>query len=159
MGVAHAYVADVTAPRDRAGAMGRIGAAAGLGFVAGPAIGGLLAGADAANPDYQLPFFAAAAFSALAFIAAVVFLRDVGRRGRPRGAGERRSHSLGGARRPGLGLILALVFMTPFVFSGIETVLALWSDHTLGWGPLRNGYCIRLHGFVAVIVQGSRSGR
>ncbi len=34
--------------------------------------------------------------------------------------------------RPGLALLLALVFMTPFVFSGIETILALWSERALG---------------------------
>jgi DHA1 family tetracycline resistance protein-like MFS transporter len=159
MGVAHAYVADVTPGADRAGAMGRIGAAAGLGFVAGPAIGGLLAGPDAVNPNYQLPFFAAAGFSALAFIAAVVFLRETS--AAEAGGAMRRSAfqvlwtAIVQAR---LRLILALVFMTPFVFSGIETILALWSDHTLGWGPERNGYAYAFMGFVAVVVQGFAVG-
>jgi len=159
MGVAHAYVADVTPPADRAGAMGRIGAAAGLGFVAGPAIGGLLAGPDAANPDYQLPFFAAAAFSALAFIAAVVFLRETSAAQTGLAARRTALRILWAAlARPGLGLILVLVFMTPFVFSGIETILALWSDHSLGWGPELNGYAYAFMGFVAVIVQGFAVG-
>ena len=155
MGVAHAYVADVTLPKDRAGGMGRIGAAAGLGFVAGPAIGGLLAGPDAANPDFQLPFFAAALFSALAFVAAILFLRENSAASAGREAQRTAFRDLWQAlARPGLGLILTLVFMTPFVFSGIETVLALWTDHVLKWGPLRTGYAYAFMGFVAVIVQG-----
>ncbi len=159
MGVAHAYVADVTPPADRARGLGRIGAAAGLGFVAGPAIGGLLAGPDPIDPNFQLPFFAAAAFSALAFVAAIVFLRETsaaeaGRTTRGAGLRELRA-SLG---RPGLAPLLALVFMTPFVFSGIETVLALWSERALGWGPERNGYAYAFMGLVAVMVQGFAVG-
>ena len=159
MGVAHAYVADVTPAADRAGAMGRIGAAAGLGFVAGPAIGGLLAGPDALNPDFQLPFFAAAVFSALAFVAAIVFLRETSTAEVGRAARRTALRDLWATlARPGLGLLLALVFMTPFVFSGIETVLALWSQFALDWGPLRNGYAYAFMGFVAVIVQGFAVG-
>ncbi len=159
MGVAHAYVADVTPPADRARGMGRIGAAAGLGFVAGPAIGGLLAGPDPVNPDFQLPFFAAAVFSALAFVAAMVFLREtvVAEAGRAaRGSSLR--DLVAAIGRPGLALLLALVFMTPFVFSGIETILALWSERALGWGPERNGYAYAFMGFVAVMVQGFAVG-
>ena len=51
IGVAHAYMAELVGPDRRARAMGRVGAAAGLGFVAGPAIGGLLSGPDPANPE------------------------------------------------------------------------------------------------------------
>ncbi|MBO4161561.1 MFS transporter [Micromonospora antibiotica] len=56
--VVNAYLADVTAPEDRAGAFGAVGAAFGLGFVAGPVVGGLLG-----TVDVRLPFLAAAALS------------------------------------------------------------------------------------------------
>ncbi|WP_406045737.1 MFS transporter [Micromonospora sp. NBC_00898] len=56
--VVNAYIADVTEPESRARAYGLIGAAFGLGFVAGPTIGGLLGAVDV-----RLPFFAAAALS------------------------------------------------------------------------------------------------
>lgn len=158
IGVAHAYVADVTPPEARAGGMGRIGAAAGLGFVAGPAVGGILAGPDAANPDFRLPFFAAAAFSAAALVLAAGFLREsVPPRLRdPAGAGAPGRLRFAGAalERPRLRLLLALVFLTPFVFSGIETVFALWSERALAWGPERNGYAYGYMGLVAVVVQG-----
>ena len=56
---AFAYVADVTTPENRAGGMGAIGAAFGLGFIAGPAIGGILAGPDPLTADFRTPSLAA----------------------------------------------------------------------------------------------------
>ncbi len=67
-GGAQAYVTDVTAPETRARAMGWFAGAFSLGFILGPAIGGLLAGADAANPDFRSPFIAGAAISAVALL-------------------------------------------------------------------------------------------
>lgn len=158
IGVAHAYVADVTSPKDRARGMGRIGAAAGLGFVAGPAIGGLLAGPDPINPDFQIPFLAAAAFSGAAFVLSVFFLREtLDRQTREAAAslkGSRFTDLKDALSRPNMGLLLILVMMTPFVFSGIETILAIWTEHALAWGPEQNGYAYAFMGVIAVLVQG-----
>ena len=65
---AFAYVADITTPENRARGMGLIGAAFGLGFVIGPAIGGILAGPDPINADYKSPSLAAAGLSMSALI-------------------------------------------------------------------------------------------
>ena len=158
IGVAHAYVADVTTPENRSRGMGRIGAAAGLGFVTGPAIGGLLAGPDPIHPDFQFPFLAAAVFSAAAFILAVFFLREtVDREARAAATalnGSRITALIDALSRPNVGLLLLLVMMTPFVFSGIETILAIWTERALAWGPEQNGYVYAFMGFVAVFVQG-----
>lgn len=158
IGVAHAYVADVTTPENRSRGMGRIGAAAGLGFVTGPAIGGLLAGPDPIHPDFQFPFLAAAVFSAAAFILAVFFLRETAdREARAAAAalsGSRITALIDALSRPNVGLLLLLVMMTPFVFSGIETILAIWTERALAWGPEQNGYVYAFMGFVAVFVQG-----
>jgi len=158
IGVAHAYVADVTTPENRSRGMGRIGAAAGLGFVTGPAIGGLLAGPDPIHPDFQFPFLAAAVFSAAAFILAVFFLRETVDREASAAAaalnGSRITALIDALSRPNVGLLLLLVMMTPFVFSGIETILAIWTERALAWGPEQNGYVYAFMGFVAVFVQG-----
>ncbi len=58
MGAANAYIADVTEPSKRAGAFGMLGAAFGVGFILGPAVGGILGSVDA-----RLPFAVAAALS------------------------------------------------------------------------------------------------
>jgi MFS family permease len=60
------YVADVTPPEKRAGRMGLIGAAFGAGFVAGPALSGLLVREDMGTLGYQLPIFAACGLASLA---------------------------------------------------------------------------------------------
>ena len=85
---AQAYIADVTTPAERTGALGLVGAAFGLGFVFGPAIGGLLASdtvvstARALLPGFipvtpfSLPSFAAAGFSFLALGATAVVLKE-----------------------------------------------------------------------------------
>src|SRR6476469_1848370 len=68
---AQAYIADVTPPEKRSAAMGIIGAAFGLGFVFGPAIGGLLG-----HYSMQLPFFVAAGMALVNAIAILLFLPE-----------------------------------------------------------------------------------
>ena len=65
---AQAYMADVTGPEQRARGMGLIGAAFGLGFIIGPALGGVIAGNDPATADVQTPAWIAAGLSLLAFL-------------------------------------------------------------------------------------------
>ena len=159
IGVAHAYVADLVPPDRRAGAMGRVGAAAGLGFVVGPAIGGLLAGPDPLQADFASPFLFAAAIAALAFVLTAILLRESA-------GGDQRARaraSTGGrvwrrVREAEIVPLLLLVFSTPFVFAGIETVFALWSEARFGWGPTRNGYMYAYMGGVAVLIQGVAIG-
>jgi multidrug resistance protein len=73
--VAHAAVADVAAPRERARLFGLLGAAFGVGFVAGPAIGGI-----AALIDARLPFFVAAAIAGINALVAIRRLPETNRR-------------------------------------------------------------------------------
>jgi len=163
MAVAHAYVADVSAPQHRARDMGRIGAAFGMGFVLGPAIGGLLAG-PGGEPDFVLPFLFAAGLSVLAWVLAALRLKETVDPALRRAAAAvpregRFAALVAGARRPRLGRLIALAFMTPFVFSGVETTFALWSERALGWGPAENGYAYTYMGVVAVLAQGLAVGR
>ena len=85
---AQAYIADVTRPEERTGALGLVGAAFGLGFVFGPAVGGLLASDTVVTTvrgilpafvpvtQFSLPSFAAAGFSFLALMATAVVLEE-----------------------------------------------------------------------------------
>jgi DHA1 family tetracycline resistance protein-like MFS transporter len=156
-GVINAYVADVTSESDRAAGMGRMGAAHGLGFVIGPAIGGLFAGSDPAEARLLVPFMIAAGLSAIALVLAFWQVRETvpeSVRSNARGKGSGRLATLlEGARRPQLGLLLLLLGFTPFVFSGVESVFVVWSDSQLGWGPVKNGWIYTYMGLVAVMVQ------
>src|SRR5580700_3384737 len=99
---AQAYIADITKPEDRARGMGLIGAAFGLGFIIGPALGGWLAGSDPATADVVTPAWVAAGLSALALLGVVFLLREsLPRERRGLGAAKGRLAALAGAlRRP-----------------------------------------------------------
>ncbi len=161
---AFAYVADITTRENRAKGMGMIGAAFGLGFIAGPAIGGILAGPDPINADFQSPAFAAAALSGLALIMALVKLKEsLPAETRARLAAKPPNKRLSMFRdaweRPHIGLLLMLTFLATFAFAGMESTFAMWSRRQFGWGPLQNGYLFAYVGLLSALIQGGLLGR
>jgi DHA1 family tetracycline resistance protein-like MFS transporter len=155
---AQAYIADVTPPEKRAQGMGLIGAAFGLGFILGPAIGGLLGGEDPAAPRFLGPGLAAAGLSFLALIFAVVALKESLDPAHRTVAGHRAlsrfSALAAGLGDPQLRLTVILLFLVTFVFAGMESTFALWSERAFGWGPAQNGYVFAYTGLLAALVQG-----
>lgn len=160
---AFAYVADITTPANRAKGMGLIGAAFGLGFIFGPAIGGVLAGHDPATADFQSPALAAFALSVLALVLCLTVLKE------SLTAEVRARHSATTTSRwrwlqraltdPGIRLILAMSFLATFVFAGMETTFAMWSRRQFGWGPEQNGYLFAYVGLLTALIQGGLVGR
>ena len=159
---AQAFVADRTPPEKRARGMGMIGAAFGLGFILGPAIGGVLAGHDPTDIDFAAPAYAAAGLSALALLGTLFLLREDRARDLNGFAPIRRSR-LDAARdvlsRRSLALLVGLGFLMVSVFAGMETIFALWSSRTFGWGPAQNGYLFAYLGIIGAILQGLAIGR
>ncbi|MCW8916722.1 MAG: MFS transporter [Magnetovibrio sp.] len=161
---AFAYIADITTPENRAKGMGLVGAAFGLGFIAGPAIGGILAGSDPLNADFQTPAFVAAGLSFLAFVLTILKLKeslpeDVRARALQGPRPNRWKQIKEASSRPGIGLLLVISFLATFVFAGMETTFAMWSRRQLGWGPEQNGYLFAFIGIIAAILQGGAVGR
>lgn len=161
---AFAYAADITTPENRAKGMGIIGAAFGLGFIAGPAIGGVLAGSDPLQADYHTPAMAACALSGLAFVLTIVLLKEsLSEELRRRAAEKARLSRIAQFReafaRPGVGFSVALIFLSTFVFAGMETTFAMWSWRLFGWGPAQNGYLFAGVGLIGAIIQGGMVGR
>ena len=157
---AFAYAADITTPADRARGMGVVGAAFGLGFILGPAIGGILAGPDAATANYQLPAFAAAAMSLIALGAGLLVLRE-SRTPAEREADAANALAEGMAivlRRRPLQLLILTSFLATFVFAGMEATFALWSERRLAWGPEQNGYLFAYVGILGAVIQGGAIG-
>ncbi|MGB8842106.1 MAG: MFS transporter [Aliidongia sp.] len=160
--VAQAYIADITTPENRAKGMGGLGAALGLGFVLGPAIGGLLAGGDPVNVNVALPSFAAAGLSAVALLIGVVRLKESltpALRAQAKKGPGRIAQIRSAFARPRLRLLMILFFSTTFAFAGMETTLGLWADHRLHWGPRQVGEIFAVVGIVLVLVQGGLIGR
>jgi DHA1 family tetracycline resistance protein-like MFS transporter len=162
-GVIGAYITDITSVAERAKGMGRVGAAHGLGFIVGPAIGGLFAGSDPVNPDLQLPFLIAACLSAIALLIAIIQVRETVTQETRNAAAKGQKNPLRVFREaiglPQLGLLLLLLTMTPFVFSSVETTFVIWSERALGWGPLQNGQIYTFMGLVAATTQWFLVGR
>lgn len=163
IGVSFAYVADITTPENRSRGMGIVGAAFGLGFIAGPAIGGVLSGDDLATADFRLPSLAAAIFSLAALVLAAAILKESlseELRGQhsamPRS--ERRATLLGLFRDKEFLLVLALAFSAVFVFAGLEATFALWTERVYGWGPRQNGYVFAFVGVIIAFIQGTLIG-
>jgi len=161
---AFAYVADITTPENRTKGMGVIGAAFGLGFIAGPAIGGILAGPDPMNADFRTPALAAAGLSCIALTMAFFLLKEsLSEEIRKQIAGmptkNRRQQFQSALTKPGVGLLIGLSFMATFVFSGMETTFAMWSERRMGWGPQQNGYLFAFVGIIAAMIQGGLVGK
>lgn len=161
---AFAYVADITTPENRTKGMGVIGAAFGLGFIAGPAIGGILAGPDPLNADYQTPSLAAAALSCVALTMAFFMLKEslseeIRIRIAAMPAKNRRQQFRDALATPGVGLLIGLSFLATFVFAGMETTFAMWSERRMGWGPQQNGYLFAFVGIIAAMIQGGLVGK
>ncbi|MEE2997515.1 MAG: MFS transporter [Pseudomonadota bacterium] len=155
MSVAHALVADITRAEDRTRNIARLSGAAGLGFVAGPAIGGLLAGIDVGGSVFLMPYLTAALFSAIALGLALALIRESvtpDRKAQARISGGFRAwrSALSQAQTR---LLLLLMLAPPFVFAGIEVIIVLWSERAWGWGPQQNGYFYAWMGACHVILQ------
>jgi MFS transporter, DHA1 family, tetracycline resistance protein len=158
---AQAYISDVTTPATRAKGMGMIGAAFGLGFTVGPALGGVIAGSHPDAVALARPAFVAAGLSALAFVIALTRLKEsLPESARHAPARPSRWQVAQDAwNRPVLRHLILLLFVTVTAFAGMETTFALWANAALGWGPRAVGYNFLYVGLVLVLVQGGLIGR
>jgi len=155
---AYAYIADVTGPQERAGGMGLVGAAFGLGFILGPFIGGLMAEAW----GYAAPaFFAAALALANTILALFVLPETWPPEARRRARAGKSSGGLFGSRRllaalrlPEVGILLFLHFLITFALANMESTYALLTAHLFGWGAGANGLVFGYFGIIMVIMQG-----
>ncbi|MBC1183349.1 MFS transporter [Brevundimonas sp. WCHBH090558] len=154
------YVADVTPPEQRAGRMGLIGAAFGLGFIVGPGLGGLLTQPQLGRLGYQLPIFLAAALAAVAAVGVVVFLRESRAKADPAAPRPAFLAGLKAARDNAVVsrvLVVTLIYMAGF--SAMESVFGLWSESRYHWGAREVGLSFMIVGIVSTLNQGFFAGR
>ena len=152
---AQAVVADLTTPENRAKGMGIIGAAFGLGFIFGPAIGGFLS-----RYGYATPAFFASALSLANFVAAWFLLPETLK---PEHRAIERVGRIDALRaalaRPHLPLLLIISFLIVAAFSAYESTFALFAERTHGFHASSIGYIFAFVGVILVIVQGVLVGR
>jgi multidrug resistance protein len=145
---AQAYVADVTDERSRAGAMGMVGAALGLGFIFGPALGGQLS-----RIDPRAPFLAGSFLAAVNFALAYVLLREPPRH-HVSSAALSWEALLRLVRAPRLLALLGIFFIVTFGFANMEGVFSLYCQDRFHYGAQRVGWLFALVGVVMAGVQG-----
>jgi DHA1 family tetracycline resistance protein-like MFS transporter len=151
---ATAYMADVTPPEKRAQTFGLIGVAFGLGFIIGPAIGGLLGGIDV-----RWPFFAAAALAGLNILMGLFLLPESLPPERRRPFDWRRANAIGSIRQISrLGGSLRRFAIAYFLWMlAIQVLHGMWayiSAYRYGWSPTDIGASLTFVGVLAVIVNG-----
>lgn len=154
---ANAVVADIIPPEKRAKYFGFNGAAWGMGFVIGPVIGGLLG-----QYGPRVPFFAAAAFTAVNFLIALAVMRETLPPAARREFSARRANALGALRAmrriPGAMRVLFVLLMYQI---GHDTLPSTWVWVTMakfGWTERDIGLSLAVLGFGTIIVQGGLVG-
>mgnify|MGYP001389511629 CR=1 FL=1 len=154
---ANAFLADITKPEDRAKVFGMMGAAFGLGFIIGPAIGGLLG-----EFGPRVPFFVAAGLSLVNFVFGWIVLPET------LAAENRRPFTLARANPIGalkvfanyrgvvpLCAVMLFFFLSTAVYPAIW---AFWGIAAFGWSEATVGLTLAAFGLVTAIVQGGLTG-
>jgi len=163
---AQAYIADVTSPTERTGALGLVGAAFGLGFVFGPAIGGLLASdavvsaARATLPGFvpvtpfSLPSFAAAGFSFLALGATAAVLEEPDRIRRPARRVTFVAQFRAALADPTLRPLVVAFFLTSLAFAGMTVMFVPFLADFFGYDATAAALFLAYIGALGILNQG-----
>ena len=150
---ANAYIADVSAPHERAKNFGLLGAAFGIGFILGPAIGGLLAGID-----LRAPFYAAAGMSLINWLYGAFVLPESLKPENRRAYSWRRANPLGSLsalRKSALVGGLAFVYVcVGLAQNSVHSVWVLYTTYRFEWTPFMNGLSLTFVGILSAVVQG-----
>ncbi|GMV21533.1 MAG: tetracycline resistance MFS efflux pump [Acidimicrobiia bacterium] len=150
---AGAYIADVTPPERRAAGFGMIGAAFGVGFVLGPALGGVLGAVDP-----RLPFWVAGALALLNAGYGYFVLPESLPVEQRKPFSWRRANPLGTLemlrRHAGLLGLASVAVIYHLVHHVLPSVYVLYVGYRYGWDPRQTGLTLAAVGVMSVIVQG-----
>ena len=150
----NAYLADITPPEKRAQRFGFLGAAFGLGFVIGPALGGII-GEEFGS---RAPFFAASILAGLNLIACWFLLPETLSADKRRPFSLRRANPIGNliqlGKYPAMLPILVTIFLFQISQFSLQTTWSWISIEKFGWSPKDIGYSLMAVGLSAAIVQG-----
>lgn len=151
--IANAYVADITAPQDRAKRFGQLGAMFGLGFMLGPVIGGLL-GAH----DVRLPFYVAGTLAIVNWCYGFFVLPESLAPEKRQPLDLRKMNPVaslrGLAALKGVGPLVFVLALSSLAQFMLHTTWVLYTKFKFGWGPAEVGWSLLAVGIVSVISQG-----
>ncbi|MEM9104676.1 MAG: MFS transporter [Pseudomonadota bacterium] len=149
---ATAYIADIAKPEERGAAFGMVGAAFGIGFVLGPALGGIASGWH-----ITAPFWIAAALSAANVAFGIFVLPESLKRENRRPFGKRDLNPFGTIARafavPGLAIPLVCIFVFEFANMVYPALWAFWGREVFGWDGFTIGLTLAAYGILIAGVQ------
>lgn len=152
MPTAMAYVADITSEEDRGKGMGIIGAAIGLGFIFGPAIGGIFS-----KTNLSVPFYVAGASSLFTFFLVMVVLKEsLSKEAQTLSKAEQQSF-MQTLKSPN-GILYFLQFFVSVSLAGLEATFAYFAAKKAGLTVVHLGYIFMIMGLVQAVVQGGLMG-
>jgi MFS transporter, DHA1 family, tetracycline resistance protein len=150
---ANAFMADISAPHEKAARFGLVGAAFGVGFVLGPLLGGLMA-----EFGTRAPFYAAAALAALNLAFGLLVMPETLPPRLRRPFRLARANPFGAflsvGRLPGVGRLLAMFFLYQVAFMVYPAVWAFFGTARFGWEPRMIGLSLAAFGIAMALVQG-----
>jgi len=151
--VANAYVADITPASDRARRFGLLGAMMGLGFILGPAAGGILG-----DIDLRLPFVASGALAVLNWIYGYFVLPESLPKERHTPFDWRKANPVSALRGlidlRGVGPLVAVIALSTLAQFMLHSTWVLYTSFKFGWGPRETGWSLMVVGLVSVVMQG-----
>ncbi|KAA9026209.1 MFS transporter [Niallia endozanthoxylica] len=148
-----AYVADITSAEDRGKGMGVVGAATGLGFVFGPALGGVFS-----KMSLSIPFYIAGILSLFTFFL-VLFLLKESLPKENRGRQKNETSSIWETLQGPQSILYFLQLFISLSLSGLEATFAYFAAVKAGLGAVELGYIFMIMGFAGALVQGGLVGR
>lgn len=154
---ASAYIADISAPDERAKRFGLMGAAFGIGFIAGPGIGGLVAGIDPRAPFWVAAALAAANF-AFGFFVVPESLQPANRRAFSWGRANPLSSFAAIRRLPGLKTLLIVTFLYALTYNVWPAIWGYYGTEAYGWNAQWIGLSLAAFGLCMAVVQGALVG-
>ena len=151
--VANAYVADITAPEDRAKRFGMLGAMFGLGFIIGPVMGGLLG-----DINLHLPFFVAGTLTMVNLAYGYFVLPESLQPENRHPFDWRKANPVtalrGLTQLKQVGPLVGVIACTGLAQFVLYTSWVLFTTFKFGWGPLQNGWSLAAVGITSALVQG-----
>lgn len=154
VGAAFAAAADLSDDKTRARNMGLLGAAVGLGFIAGPALGAFLIGQEESRQSFALVCIVSAALAGVAALAALVLFRESLEPNARHKQGDAQISRIALLRsRPVLVRFIGVMFLVIAAQAMMETVFGLWADAELQWGAREVGWTLAGLGFGAALLH------
>ncbi|MBW6474107.1 MAG: MFS transporter [Anaerolineaceae bacterium] len=158
--VAQAYITDITDAKNRSRGLGLIGAAFGLGFIIGPALGGILS-----QWGYSIPAFLAAGIATINLIVVIAWLPESLTEERKKEISLQKkppisiNSLLTTLKKPVIGPLLHTRVFYGFAFALFQSIFALYGEYRFGLNAQNIGYILTYIGILSVITQGFLVGK